>query len=256
MIKNNHVAGETLFVSIGEINKHPKNVRIADIGLIEKSIKVHGQYAPIIVNLRTKYIVKGNHVYEACRNLNYKEVLVRFIDVDESQEIEILLIDNRTSDGSTYDEDELLNLINGIPNLENTGFSNAEIKLIGDRAELALKELEEHNLEAKDYANMPKKSFLDTEEETIDPKPFENSGYNSGAIEDLSELKMLVTSAIDKLKLGGTIIIYGSDPLEKIPDEIENFGADVVYIKSFPSAINDSPNAQPKNKKKNKRKVI
>jgi hypothetical protein len=113
-------------VPIKDIQNHPLNPREGDVGAISESLKVMGQYRPIVVNKRTNHIVSGNHTYQGALQLGWEKIAVHWIDVDEVEEIKILIVDNRTSDLATYDPQELNKLLTST-SLNGTGFSHDEV---------------------------------------------------------------------------------------------------------------------------------
>ena len=115
-------------VPIDRIKNHPDNKRKGDIGRIERSLRDHGQFRPILVQRSTEFALVGNHTLIAARNVGKTEIIVDWIDVDPEQALEILLIDNRTSDGAEYDERGLAELLAriGEDRIERAGFSQAE----------------------------------------------------------------------------------------------------------------------------------
>jgi len=113
-------------VAVNEIKVHPLNPREGDIGSIIESLTHMGQYRPIVVNKRTTYIVSGNHTYQAAVQLGWEKIAVHWIDVDDIEEIKILIVDNRTSDLATYDQQELNKLLTST-GLKGTGFSSEEV---------------------------------------------------------------------------------------------------------------------------------
>jgi hypothetical protein len=115
-------------VPIERIKNHPDNKRKGDIGRIERSLRDHGQFRPILVQRSTEFALVGNHTLIAARNIGKADIVVDWIDCDDEQALEILLIDNRTSDGAEYDERGLAELLArlGEERVERAGFSAAE----------------------------------------------------------------------------------------------------------------------------------
>ena len=116
-------------VGINEVKVHPLNPREGDIGSISESLKVMGQYRPIVANKRTKHILSGNHTYQGAVQLGWEKIAVHWVDVDDVEEIKILIVDNRTSDLATYDPMELNKLLTST-GLNGTGFTPEEVSEI------------------------------------------------------------------------------------------------------------------------------
>lgn len=103
-----------LAVAVNSLTPHPKNVRQGDIGAISESLKHHGQYRPIVVQLSTRHILAGNHTYKAAKALGWKEIACTFVDCDDEQATRILLMDNRANDLASYDDSALAEMLQGL----------------------------------------------------------------------------------------------------------------------------------------------
>ncbi len=123
--ENNAPQCET--VQINNLIPYPANPREGDIGAIVESLEAHGQYRPIVANKQTGHILAGNHTYQAAKQLGWFEIAVTWVDVDPDQELKIVLVDNRTSDLATYDEQELKNHLIYISGKKGTGFNAEDI---------------------------------------------------------------------------------------------------------------------------------
>jgi len=114
-------------VKLDRLTKHPRNPRRGNLDAIKESLAVHGQYRPIVANLRTGHILAGNHTYEAARQLGWEKIQVAWVDVDEQDELKIVLADNRTADLATYDDEELTRILRELAEIEGgllgTGFN-------------------------------------------------------------------------------------------------------------------------------------
>ena len=114
-------------VEITSLKPYPKNPRRGDVEEIAKSLKVNGQFKPIVVNRRDQTILAGNHPWRAARSLGWTHIGVTYVDVDDYGAQKIVLADNRTSDMSSYDDAKLLELLELLPSLEGTGFKPVDI---------------------------------------------------------------------------------------------------------------------------------
>lgn len=119
---------DTEIVDINSLNPYPQNPRRGDVEEIAKSLEKNGQYKPIVVNKNTKEILAGNHTWRAAKSLGWSEIAVTWVDVSEDRAKRIVLADNRTSDMSVYDDSRLLELLNFLPDLEGTGFTEFDIE--------------------------------------------------------------------------------------------------------------------------------
>lgn len=109
-------------VPVGDIKPHPRNVRSGNVDAIKDSLQAHGQYRPIVVQKSTGHVLAGNHTYMAAVELGWPEIEVSFVDVDDEQALRIMLVDNRTSDFGTYDDQGLSELLSMLDTLDGTGF--------------------------------------------------------------------------------------------------------------------------------------
>jgi ParB-like chromosome segregation protein Spo0J len=111
-------------VPVEKLTPYPGNARQGDIGMISESLRVNGQFRPIVVNRPTGQILVGNHTYAAAVALGWSEVAVTFVDVDEDEARRIVLVDNRTADLGTYDDEQLTDLLSSLSrDLTGTGYT-------------------------------------------------------------------------------------------------------------------------------------
>jgi len=118
---------DTTRMPIKELKRFPSNPREGDIGAISESLRVLGQYRPVIVNKRNNQILKGNHTVAAASALGWTEIAVAFVDVDDEQATRIVLADNRTADKATYDNDLLVSAVASLKTLEGSGFDSEDL---------------------------------------------------------------------------------------------------------------------------------
>lgn len=124
------IMGGTEVVPILHVRPHPYNPREGDVGAISESLKVLGQYRPIVVNKNDMVILIGNHTWHAARALGWKEIAVTWVEVDEQQATRILLSDNKTADLATYDDEELQMLLASLSEFNGTGFDGDDVDSI------------------------------------------------------------------------------------------------------------------------------
>lgn len=113
-------------VSISELRFYPGNARRGDIDLIAESLGKLGQYKPIVVN-KDGTILAGNHTVMAAQRLGWETIDVHRVDVDDDTAKRIVIVDNKANDQSTYDVEDLVNLLTELPTLEATGFTRDEV---------------------------------------------------------------------------------------------------------------------------------
>lgn len=105
------------------IQVHPRNARKGNVEIIAESLKENEQYAPLVVQKSTGYVLSGNHTLLAARSLGWPEIDVVYVDVDENHATRIMLAANKTADHGEYDDAALLDLLESLDDLEGTGYS-------------------------------------------------------------------------------------------------------------------------------------
>jgi hypothetical protein len=124
----------------GELALYHRNPNLGNPSVIESSLRVNGQYRPVVVNLgthtgRPNEVLAGNHTVKAFRNLveaepdnpAWRTVDAYVIDVDDDQAARIVLADNKTAQsGFGYDQEVLADILSGLPDLEGTAFTADE----------------------------------------------------------------------------------------------------------------------------------
>lgn len=123
---------DELRVPVESLRHYGKNPRHGDVELIAESLRINGQYRPVVVNSRTNEVLAGNHTLRAVKHLGWSEIAATFVDVDEDQAARIVLVDNRANDVATYDDTALAGLLDdlGAGNLEGTGFSDGDLSAL------------------------------------------------------------------------------------------------------------------------------
>ena len=113
-------------VALTELKPYPNNPRKGNVKLIAESLSEYGQYKPITVNKATNEILVGNHTYAAAQSLGWTEIEAVFIEVDAETAAKIVLVDNKATDLSEYDNNALLELLERLNDLEHTGYGDDE----------------------------------------------------------------------------------------------------------------------------------
>jgi hypothetical protein len=122
-----------------ELHTFHRNARRGDIDMIMGSLRAHSQYRPIVGNIgthtgRPHEILAGNHTLMAIRRLaelyptdpRWSEVKVFWGDWDEDTCTKIVLADNRSSEVGGMDFAALKDLLDSLPDMEGTGFSETD----------------------------------------------------------------------------------------------------------------------------------
>jgi len=117
---------EAIKVAIDSLKEFEGNPRRGNIKELTESLKVNGQYKPIIVQKSTKQIIAGNHLWKAAKELGWADITIVELDVDDSAAKKIVVADNRLADMGAYDEQALLDLLKEI-DLQGTGYVPADV---------------------------------------------------------------------------------------------------------------------------------
>jgi hypothetical protein len=114
---------------------HPMNPRRGNIDKIVESIKVNGWFGVIVAQKSTKYILAGNHRWQAARQLGIESVPVMWLDCSNAEGKKILLADNKMNDMAGYANDTLQELLRSVladDDLRGTGFDATDIEALVD----------------------------------------------------------------------------------------------------------------------------
>lgn len=102
----------TELVPIDSVHPHPNNPRRGDVARIERSMRDHGQYQDIVVHQETGNVLVGNHRWRVAKDkLGWTHISVKFVSCSDTKALEILAMDNRSSDDGRYADRELLTLL-------------------------------------------------------------------------------------------------------------------------------------------------
>ena len=129
-MKANIKTGEIQSLTISSLTAYPTNPRRGDIEAIAQSLKAHGQYRPIVVQESTNFVLAGNHTLKAAKKLGWKKIKAVMVSVDSDTARKIVLADNRLTDLAAYNEPLLKSLLQALPELDGTGFTEAEVETL------------------------------------------------------------------------------------------------------------------------------
>jgi ParB-like chromosome segregation protein Spo0J len=121
-------------IPIGSVRPHPENPRRGNIAAIAESLRINGQFKPILIHRPTGHIIAGTHTWKAAKRLGWKTIAAVFSDVDAPTAKRILLADNRAADGGWTDEAAAFDILATLPDLDGTGYTLEDMNLppIGD----------------------------------------------------------------------------------------------------------------------------
>lgn len=133
-----------LAVEIDSIRPFEANPRRGDVEAVAESLRVNGQYRPIVVNRPTGEILAGNHTWQAAKRLGWKSIAATFVEVDAEQAARIVLVDNRTNDLAEYDDEALRLLLGSLEKFDGSGYDDAFVaELLGIDEPVALTDVDE-----------------------------------------------------------------------------------------------------------------
>jgi DNA modification methylase len=117
---------------VAELRIYHRNPRVGNVDRIAESLRVNGQYKPVVVNIgthtgRALEVLAGNHTLKAARDLGWDTIAAVTVDVDDDQAARIVLADNRTADLATHDDRLLLELLADLPDLDGTGYDPGDL---------------------------------------------------------------------------------------------------------------------------------
>jgi ParB-like chromosome segregation protein Spo0J len=136
---------EYRMVRIDELEPHPDNPHQGDVDLIAGSIKRFGFYGSVVVQSSRMRIIAGEHRWRGATKAGLKKIPAVVLDVDDDTALRILLADNRLGEFGGYDDTKLVELLQGLPDLDGTGWRDedladllddlaGEIEVIADKA--------------------------------------------------------------------------------------------------------------------------
>lgn len=119
---------------IAKLAPFPLNATIHDVDRIAESLRVNGQYSPVVANRSTGEILAGHGTVEAAKSLGWTEVAVSWVDTtDQATAARIVVGDNRHADIAHYDESALHALVSWLPDLDGTGMQPDEARRLAER---------------------------------------------------------------------------------------------------------------------------
>jgi DNA modification methylase len=111
-------------VDIDSLIPYARNPRVGDVSALADSLRINGQYRPLVVRHDTREILAGNHTWKAAKALGWATVAVSWLwEITDEEAARIVLADNRYSDMATYDLDALAALLESLGNFEGTGYT-------------------------------------------------------------------------------------------------------------------------------------
>jgi DNA modification methylase len=120
---------EQLSFPMNKLRTYHHNPRVGDVEAIMESLRVSGQYRPIVVNRQSMEILAGNHTFMAAERLGWDVIAATFVDVEPDSDAEkrIVAVDNRSADLGHYDEELLAELLQSMDDLTGSGYNNDQL---------------------------------------------------------------------------------------------------------------------------------
>jgi hypothetical protein len=119
---------EVIWAEVDKLQEYPNNARRGNIAMLVESLKTNTQYKPIVVQKSTNYVLAGNHILRAAKQLGWERIYAVFIDCDYDQGLRIVLADNRASDLGEYNDDILKLLLESVTDFKGTGYTEDDLK--------------------------------------------------------------------------------------------------------------------------------
>lgn len=116
-------------IAITAVRPHPENPRRGNVAAIADSLRVNGQYKPILVHRPTMHILAGTHTWRAAKQLGWQTITAVFTDCDAHQARAILLSDNRAADAGYTDDAAAFAILATLPSLDGTGYTPDDLHL-------------------------------------------------------------------------------------------------------------------------------
>lgn len=120
-------------VPIDTLHPLAGNPRRGDEASITESLTAHGQYSPLIVNAETHEIIAGNTTWRVARSLGWSHIAVTYETATPDETVKRALVDNRASELAEYDDQALLDFLEGMPSLDGTGYGDDEVAELRER---------------------------------------------------------------------------------------------------------------------------
>ena len=145
MLHSGHVAFhdslQPLMVDINSVERHPENYNNGDVEAVAESIEVNGMYRPIYVQKSTNQIIAGNHTWEACKAMEADMIPVVYLDVDDTEALQIMVADNEVARLAMPDNAALLATLRRIEeqkgDVHGTGKTERDMEALQHLADIA-----------------------------------------------------------------------------------------------------------------------
>ena len=116
---------------VADLHELPGNPRRGDVEAVKASYQRFGQRKPIVVRTGDDgqvVVVAGNHQLKAVRELGWEQVAVVWADdLTADEATAFALADNRVADLGSYDDADLLAMLQDADDLTGTGYTDTDV---------------------------------------------------------------------------------------------------------------------------------
>ena len=116
---------------VADLHELPGNPRRGDVEAVKASYLRFGQRKPIVVRTGDGgqvVVVAGNHQLKAVRELGWEQVAVVWADdLTADEATAFALADNRVADLGSYDDADLLAMLQDADDLTGTGYTDTDV---------------------------------------------------------------------------------------------------------------------------------
>lgn len=164
-------------VKIEDLHQYPGNAKRGDVPAIQESLEENEQFAPVVIQKSTMYIISGNHTVQAAQAAGWDEIDAVIVDVDDRRALKINLAANRTADRGSYDADARALLLDALEgDYTGSGYTPKEIEQWSTGYEEPLPEPGDAETEESDRAWGVIVTCADEKEQTALLKKFTGEG--------------------------------------------------------------------------------
>jgi ParB/RepB/Spo0J family partition protein len=107
---------EALAFPVEKLTPLPGNPRRGDVAAVARSYATFGQRKPIVARREGDggIVIAGNHQHAAAKELGWENIAVLWVDDDDLTAKAFALADNRTADLGSYDNADLLTMLQSV----------------------------------------------------------------------------------------------------------------------------------------------
>jgi ParB-like chromosome segregation protein Spo0J len=130
---------ERFAVPIDSLYPLPGNPHKGNDAIVAESLVAHGQYTPVIVN-QDRTILAGNTTWRVAKALGWTRIAAVEVPGDDQETVRRALVDNRAAALARYDDMTLLEVLEGLPDWDGTGYGADDVAELRERLDGPLDE--------------------------------------------------------------------------------------------------------------------